>query len=287
MASPERITVELRGLSVTYRGEVRAVRDCSFSVAKGAIVGLVGESGSGKSSVLMAILRLLPAGTAVSGKIFCGGKELSALEEESMNAWRWRRLAFVPQGAMNSFTPHLSIGRHITEVLERHGNVNGNMTGRERRERAADLLRAVGLEPPFLSRYPHELSGGQKQRAALATALACDPDFLLADEPTTALDVITQKEVLDMTVSLVRKRGMGLLLVTHDLPLAAGICDVLIVMEDGAVVESGPSRQVIEAPRSPCAQRLIRAIREMEGTDKIETENAGMKNEMKNERDGK
>ena len=267
MDTLEKSAIEIRSLSVTYRGggaearETRAVRDCSFSVGKGDVVGLAGESGCGKTSVLMAIPRLLPAGTLVSGRIFCGGEELTALGEEELNARRWRRVALVPQGAMNSFTPHLSIERHITEVLERHMN----MPGRERREYAVELLRTVGLESTFLTRYPHELSGGQKQRAALAAALACKPDFLLADEPTTALDVITQKEVLDMIVSLARGRGMGLLLVTHDLPLAAGICDALIVMKDGEILESGPSRDVINSPKNEYTRRLIQAIRVMDG----------------------
>jgi ABC-type glutathione transport system ATPase component len=263
----EKTSIELRNLSVTYRGngaearEIRAVRDCSFSVGIGDVVGLVGESGSGKTSALMAIPRLLPAGTLVSGQIFCNGEELTALGEDEINDRRWRRIALVPQGAMNSFTPHLTIERHITEVLERHMN----MARRESRERAAELLRTAGLEAAFLTRYPHELSGGQKQRAALATALACEPDFLLTDEPTTALDVITQKEVLDMIVSLARGRGMGLLLVTHDLPLAAGICDSLIVMKDGLRVESGLARGVIESPKNAYTRRLIQAIRVMDG----------------------
>jgi peptide/nickel transport system ATP-binding protein len=257
------MTIELKNLSVTYTGgggTTLAVRGCSFSVARGDVVGLVGESGSGKSSALMAIPRLLPAGTVVSGEILCDGENLAALDERGMGAWRWRRIALVPQGAMNSFTPHLTIGRHITEVLEYHMR----MSGRTARDRAVELLDTVGLDEEALSRYPHELSGGQKQRAALAVALSCDPDFLLADEPTTALDVITQKEVLDMTASLVRKSGMGLLLVTHDLPLAAGICDSLIVMKDGAVVESGPSRQVAADPKDDYTRLLIDSIREME-----------------------
>lgn len=263
MSNREEISMELRNLSVTYKrsgADVHAVRDCSFSVGKGGIVGLVGESGSGKTSALMAIPRLLPPGTLVSGQIFCNGEELTALGEEEINVWRWRRIALVPQGAMNSFTPHLSVERHITEVLEQHTNISR----REGREHAVELLRTVGLESTFLPRYPHELSGGQKQRAALATALACKPDFLLADEPTTALDVITQKEVLDMIVSIVRGRGMGLLLVTHDLPLVAGICDTLIVMKDGAIFESGPSRDVINSPKSAYTRQLIQAIRVMD-----------------------
>ena len=262
------MTLELQGLNVTYRSQrgcVHALKDCSFSVSKGDIVGLVGESGSGKSSALMAIPRLLPKGTLVSGRIFCDGEDISALKGRFINAWRWRRIALVPQGASASFTPHISIGNHIAEVLVFHLN----KTGREAEQCAVDLLRTVGLDASFFGRYPHELSGGQKQRAALAAALACEPDFLLADEPTTALDVITQKEVLDMIVSLVRGRGMGLLLVTHDLPLAAGICDSLIVMKEGAVVESGASRELIENPRHAYTRHLIDSLRRMEEADAL------------------
>jgi ABC-type glutathione transport system ATPase component len=185
------------------------------------------------------------------------------MEEEAVNALRWSRVALVPQGAMNSFTPHLSVERHITEVLGYHMKT----PKQEARRRAAELFRTVGLESSFLSRYPHELSGGQKQRAALATALACEPDFLLADEPTTALDVVTQKEVLDMTVSLVRERGMGLLLVTHDLPLAAAVCDTLAVMKEGSIVEIGPSRKLIDSPQNPYTRQLIQAIQNMENIE--------------------
>jgi ABC-type glutathione transport system ATPase component len=258
-------------LSVAYRGrEVLAVRDCSFSVAKGEVVGLVGESGSGKTTALMAIPRLLPAGTFVTGEVLYNEKDgaatdLTKLEEEAVNGWRWRRVALVPQGAMNSFTPHLTVERHITETLELHMR----MARREAKGRAAELLRTVGLDGSFAARYPHELSGGQKQRAALAAALSCGPDFLLADEPTTALDVVTQKEVLDMIVRLVRERGMGLLLVTHDLPLAAGVCDTLVVMKDGAVVDGGPTRDVTERSSHPYTQRLIQAIRDIEKPEGI------------------
>jgi ABC-type glutathione transport system ATPase component len=261
----DRSGMEIRaeGMSVTYTGGgkiTRAVKNCSFRVPKGEVAGLVGESGSGKSSALMAIPGLLPTGTLVSGNIYCGGADLAALSEGELAAWRWRRIAIVPQGAMNSFTPHLTVERHITEVLGHHLKI----PRKAGRERAAELLLSAGLDSSMLARYPHELSGGQKQRAALALALACEPDFLLADEPTTALDVITQKEVLDTIVGIVRARGMGLFLVTHDLSLAAGICDTLIVMKDGEIAESGPARQVAGNPRHPYTQRLIQAIREMD-----------------------
>jgi len=262
MSAPD-IILEIKDLSVTYRrGEdgVRAVKNCSFSVKRSEVVGLVGESGSGKSSILMSIPKLLPPGTAVTGQILCDGCELSNLSEREMNQWRWRRIALVPQGAMNSFTPHLTIERHITEVLDHHSRT----TGKESAKRAAALIKTVGLADDVPRRYPHELSGGQKQRAALAVALACEPDFLLADEPTTALDVITQREVLETIIAAARERGMGLLLVTHDLPLAAGVCDKLIVMKDGEIIESGPSRELTGAPREAYTKMLINAITDME-----------------------
>jgi ABC-type glutathione transport system ATPase component len=262
MTAGKEVALSIRNLSVTYAGldEVRAVDGCSFSVARGEIVGLVGESGSGKTSLLMAIPQLLPKGTRVSGEILCDGQDISKLGEDSINSWRQRRIALVPQGAMNSFTPHLTIERHITEVLE----YQMKLPKKEGRRRAEELTQTVGLETRILSRYPHELSGGQKQRAALAVAVACEPDFLLADEPTTALDVITQKEVLDTIVALVRERNMGLLLVTHDLPLAASICDTLAVMKDGNIIETGPARTVADSPDHTYTKLLIRAIREMD-----------------------
>jgi ABC-type glutathione transport system ATPase component len=266
VCDPEKISLEIRDLSVTYAGHgrdkrsVRAVRNCSLSVSRGEIAGLVGESGSGKSSVMMSIPRLLPENAVVTGEIFCGGVEISSLSEAEMNRWRWRRIALVPQGAMNSFTPHLTIGRHITEVLEHHFK----MPQKESAEKAAELVTIAGLEERAVSRYPHELSGGEKQRAALAAAIACGPDFLLADEPTTALDVITQKEVLETMASLACERGMGILLVTHDLPLASGSCDSLLVMKEGIIVERGRARDVTSSPREPYTRALIDAVRDME-----------------------
>jgi ABC-type glutathione transport system ATPase component len=261
-ASP--ISLDIEDWSVTYAGrgkQVRAVKNCSLSVGRGKIVGLVGESGSGKSTLLMSVPKLLPAGTVTSGHIRCDGHEISSLGEDEINLWRWRRIALIPQGAMNSFTPHLTIERHIFEVLERHLDIPRH----NRAAKAAELAALAELEPDVLRRYPHELSGGQKQRAALSLALACGPDFLLADEPTTALDVITQKGVLDTIASLVRERGMGLLLVTHDLPLAAAVSDSLAVMKDGELVEQGPSREVSRSPRHQYTQKLVAAVRDMDG----------------------
>ena len=255
--------IEIRELSVTYGGGVEAVKGVSVTLNRGELCGLAGESGSGKSTLLMSIPGLLPAGTEISGRILLDGIDLLALREEELNAIRWRRVAIVPQGAMNSFTPVLTVGRHVEEVLDVHLGV----TGRAARERTAELFAAAGLDASHADRYPHELSGGQKQRAAIALALACDPEWLLCDEPTTALDVVTQRGIVDALLGLVRSRGLGMLLVSHDLPLAASACSRLLIMKDGSLVEDGAPRDVVASPRSRHAAELVEALLDLEGGD--------------------
>jgi ABC-type glutathione transport system ATPase component len=211
----------------------------------------------------MSIPGLLPAGTEISGRILLDGIDLLALREQELNAIRWRRVAIVPQGAMNSFTPVLTVGRHVEEVLDVHLGV----TGRAARERTAELFDAAGLDASHADRYPHELSGGQKQRAAITLALACDPEWLLCDEPTTALDVVTQRGIVDALLGLVRSRGLGMLLVSHDLPLAASACSRLLIMKDGSLVEDGAPRDVVASPRSRHAAELVEALLDLEGGD--------------------
>jgi ABC-type glutathione transport system ATPase component len=255
--------IEIRDLSVTYGSGTEAVRRVSLTLKRGELCGLAGESGSGKSTLLMSIPGLLPAGTEISGRILLDGIDLLPLREEELNALRWRRVAIVPQGAMNSFTPVLTVGRHVEEVLDVHLGV----TGRAARERTAELFAAAGLDASHADRYPHELSGGQKQRAAIALALACDPEWLLCDEPTTALDVVTQRGIVDALLGLVRSRGLGMLLVSHDLPLAASACSRLLIMKDGSLVEDGAPRDVVASPRSRHAAELVEALLDLEGGD--------------------
>lgn len=224
-------------LDITYyMGGRHAVKSASLTLEKGKVIGLVGESGSGKSTILMSIPRLLPAGAQISGNIrLCSENteiDLLKISDNELRSVRWKKIAIVPQGAMNSFTPTMTIASHIKEVLKVHIGMKGD----EAYEKIKSLLIASGLDPKLACSYPHELSGGQKQRAAIATALACGPDFLLADEPTTALDVITQSEVLNTLARLVRERGMGMLLVTHDLPMASRICEKLYVMRGGEIL---------------------------------------------------
>jgi ABC-type glutathione transport system ATPase component len=260
--------ISIRNLSITYgrmtssgrTGETEAVRNVSFQVEKGKLFALAGESGSGKSSVLMAIPGLLPDGTRISGDILLDGTNLITLPEDELNRLRWWRIALVPQGAMNSFTPVLTVGRHVEEVLEVHLGLSKKAS----QQRIEELFRMAGLEPALASRYPHELSGGQKQRAAIALALACDPDYLLCDEPTTALDVITQQGIVATLKKLVETRGLGLLLVSHDLPLAASVCSRLFIMKDGRLVEEGEPREIVAHPHNPHSAALVNALLELE-----------------------
>ena len=259
--------ISVENLSITYnrrtrRGEekVQAVQDVSFSVEKGKIVALAGESGSGKSSLLMAIPGLLPPGTEVTGKICLDGTDLLSLSEKELNGLRWRRIALIPQGAMNSFTPVLTVGSSVEEVL----SVHLGLTGNKARERTDHLFAIAGLEGTLAARYPHELSGGQKQRAAIALALACDPDYLLCDEPTTALDVITQKGIIGTLKILVEEKGLGMLLVSHDLPLAASAASRIFILKDGFLVEEGPPKELIAHPKNPHTAALVNALRELE-----------------------
>lgn len=248
--------LEIRNLTVTYKGQrtrTDAVRGVSLRIGAGAVTALVGESGSGKSTVISAILGLLPKNAEMSGAILFGDRELTRVSAEDMRKVRWSEISLVPQSAQNSFTPVLSIGRHISEVLLVHMKMSGLAADR----RIDQLLEQVGLESQIKVRYPHELSGGQKQRAAIAVALACSPRLLLADEPTTALDVITQAGILELLASMRRDSGLGVLLVSHDLPMAASICDELMVMYRGEIVERGAPGDIITKPEHAHTRALV------------------------------
>ena len=254
--------LRIRNLDVAYHsGEraVHAVRGVDLDVPGRGITALVGESGSGKSTLVMAILGLLPRGTEISGDILLGGESLAGLDDDAFRAYRWKRIALVPQGAMNAFTPVLTIGHHIRETLEFHLR----MTRRNAARRTGELLEEAGLSADLAGRYPHELSGGQKQRAAIALALACDPDILLADEPTTALDVVVQQDIMNAIADLAAGRSphgarpMGVLLVTHDLPLALSRADRVNVMYRGQIVERGAPQDILKDPKHGHTRALL------------------------------
>ena len=252
--------LEIKDLNVTYNSKSNspnaAVRGVSFSLEENSFSGLIGESGSGKSTVIMTLLGLLPRDSAASGEILYKGRGILGIPEDEMASLRQREIALIPQGALNSFTPVMTIGRHLREVLELHLGLKGEAAER----RITELLAEVELPPEIAARYPHELSGGQKQRAAIAIALSCEPKLVLADEPTTALDVITQSAILRLLERLRREKNLTILLVTHDLPLAASVCGELFVMKDGKLIESGTPRQLIDAPREAHTRALIAAM---------------------------
>jgi ABC-type glutathione transport system ATPase component len=259
--------IRIENLSVSYEGsqrKIQAVKDVSLDFPKGTVTSLVGESGSGKTTLLMAIPSLLPPEAKITGRISLDGEIITGYSEKKLSFIRWEKIAIVPQGAMNSFTPVIRIGDQIGEVLSWHLKYGP----REVRKRTEELLEQAGLSGDFARRYPHELSGGQKQRAAIAMAMACSPGYILADEPTTALDVITQSQIMDTLVECARERSAGLLLVTHDIALASCVSDIIAVMKDGRVVETGSPSSIIEEPRNEHTRLLVESIREIEGVAK-------------------
>jgi peptide/nickel transport system ATP-binding protein len=238
----------------TSRGLVPAVRGVSLSLAAGQTLGLCGESGCGKSTLAMSVLRLLPRSARIGGQILLGGELVSALSWGRLRAVRWAWASIVFQGAMHSLNPVQRVGDQIAEPLLLHGR-RGSVASRVR-----SLLKQVELPVNLTRAYPHELSGGQRQRVMIAMALACDPDLVIADEPTTALDVVVQAQVLDRFGTLVRERGIGLMMISHDLSVLAASCQRVAVMYEGRIVEDGPAEQIMTAPRHSHSVALAAAF---------------------------
>ena len=234
--------------------ELHAVQGVSFELRPGERMGLVGESGCGKTTTILALMGLLPASASVAGRVYLDGEDVLARGEESVSPHRWRDVAMVFQGAMNAFNPVKTIGMQIAEPMELHGTASG----RAARAQVRELLELVGISGDRAERYPHEFSGGMRQRAAIALALACQPKVLLADEPTTALDVMVQAQILELLVRLTRDLGLSMILVTHDLPVVAQVCDRAAVMYAGEIVEMG--EHVDDLPR-PAASVHAHAVR--------------------------
>ncbi len=251
--------LEVRDLSVTYQSgkePVYAVRGVDLSLSSGETLGMAGESGSGKTTVAMSLLRLLPAQAVVTGRVSFRGEDLLQADWGRVRAVRWAGASVVFQGAMSAMNPVQTIGDQIVEPILLHEKVGE----KEARGRARSLLDSVGVPSRRLNSYPHELSGGQRQRVMMAMALACDPQLVIADEPTTALDVIVQAQILALLTDLVRERGISLIMITHDLSVLAQTCDRIAVMYAGKLVETGPSLDVIADPLHPYTRALAGAF---------------------------
>jgi peptide/nickel transport system ATP-binding protein len=241
--------------------ELHAVQGVSFELEPGERLGLVGESGCGKTTTVLGLLGLLPPSASAGGRVLLNGVDILAGGEETIRPHRWIDIAIVFQGAMNALNPVKSVGSQIVEVLELHGLAEG----RAARKRTGELLESVGIPRDRAERFPHEFSGGMRQRAAIAMALACNPGILVADEPTTALDVMVQAQILELLDALCRDFGLALLLVTHDLPVVAELCDRAAVMYAGEIVEHGPVDALYHDPRHPYTRLLFAATPDLYG----------------------
>lgn len=254
------LTVDgLKTYYATNRGELKAVDGISFSVKEGQILGLVGESGCGKTTVALSIMKLLPStGRIMGGKVTLDDDEILSKPETEMRHIRWRKISMIFQGALNSLNPVLPIREQIAEALMAHTRT----TKQEAEEHIRQLLLSVGLEPSRMHSYPHELSGGMKQRVMIAMALSCHPKFVIADEPSTALDVVVQHQILDLMRAL-SQRELSMMLITHDLSVVAELCDTIAIMYAGKVVETGDVYEVFENPKHPYTKALLDAIPKM------------------------
>jgi peptide/nickel transport system ATP-binding protein len=247
--------LSVRDLDVEY-GDVRAVRGVSLTLEPGQVLGIAGESGSGKTTVGLSLLRLLPGSARVGGEILFRGENVGEMSWGRLRAVRWAGASVVFQGAMSALNPVRTIGDQIVEPIVLHERVPRAAA----RTRAAELLESVGVPASRRSSYPHELSGGQRQRVMIAMALACKPELVIADEPTTALDVIVQAQILALLADLVRSSRIGMIMISHDLSVLGATCDRLAVMYEGQIVEERPAAELLAAPEHPYTKKLCAAF---------------------------
>jgi peptide/nickel transport system ATP-binding protein len=249
---------DLRVSYLTRRGEVKAVDGVSLGLYKGEILGIAGESGCGKSTLAAAILRLVkPPGIIKEGKVLYRGKDLLRLGEEEFKLYRMTKIAYVPQGSMNSLNPVMRIRDQFMDMLKDHGL---KIKKEELEERLREILSSMGLKTSILDRYPHELSGGMKQRTLIALSLIMNPEILIADEPTTALDVVSQRGVMNILRDLKDQRGTSIILITHDMAVQAELSDRVAIMYAGKIVEVGPTEEIYNEPLHPYTRLLIESI---------------------------
>jgi peptide/nickel transport system ATP-binding protein len=257
--------LEIDSLTIDYRtrrGNIRAVNNISFTLKKDETLGLVGESGSGKSTLGLSIIRLVPPpGVVVNGHIRIDGKDILNLSKEEMRSIRGKKVALVFQDPMTSLNPVKKVEAHFIELIRTH---ESNVSEKEALERAEKALNDVGILPERINDYPHQFSGGMRQRIMIALAIALNPDLVIADEPTTALDVIVQAKILDLLKSLRDKYGMALILITHDLSIVLERCDKIIVMYAGSIVEYASSVELHRNPIHPYTRGLLQSIPNIE-----------------------
>ncbi len=256
------VLIEARDVSVDFVGDdhppARAVEGVSFTLREGEMLGIVGESGCGKTTLMLSLLRLLPAaGRIVSGQINFLGRDLLDLSEREMESVRWKNISMIFQGAMNALNPVRSIGDQISEAILCHDRY---VSRSQVDDRVGELLEMVGISASRRDQYPHQYSGGMRQRAMIAMALACSPQVVIADEPTTALDVMVQAQILELLDQLRHRLGLAVILVTHDLGVVAEVCDSVLVMYGGVTAEYADVDTIFNHPRHPYTQQLLAAF---------------------------
>ncbi|WP_437787169.1 ABC transporter ATP-binding protein [Sorangium sp. So ce1097] len=260
--SPLLSVQDLRVEFITPTGPVCAVDNVSFDIAPGEVLGLAGESGSGKSTVAMAIMRLLrPPAIITGGRVLFAGQDVLSMTEEQLRAFRWRKMALVFQSAMTALNPVLTIGEQIADPIIAHDGV----TKAQAMERAAALLKLVNIDTSRLASYPHQLSGGMRQRVVIAIAMALKPPFLIMDEPTTALDVVVQKEILQQIAELKDRLGFSILFITHDLSLIAEFSTRIAILYAGKLAETARAKDLFSDPKHPYTQGLLGSFPSVRG----------------------
>ncbi len=251
--------LEVKNLSISYRtrtGTTNAVDDVSFTINKGEVLGLAGESGCGKSTTVLSIMRLLGSNADVKGQILFEGEDILGMSDQELRDFRWKHVSMIPQGSMNSLDPVIPVGNQLVEAILAHERM-----GRSQAYQIAQrFLASVSVHPSRARNYPHEFSGGMKQRAVIAMALMLDPQIVIADEPTTALDVVVQRQLLELLKELRGQLGISFLFVTHDLSVISEIADRVAVMYAGKIVEIGDKDAVLKHPSHPYTEALVNAI---------------------------
>ena len=263
--------LEVKNLDMSYKtidGEVEAVKDVSFTVKEGESFGIVGESGCGKTSVAMSLLQLqADNGKITNGEIIFDGTNIVGLSESELREVRWSGISIVFQGAMNSWNPVVKIGEQIREAMREH---YPDKTKEENTTKILELFEIVGLDSSVIDRFPHELSGGMKQRAVIALALSCDPKLIIADEPTTALDVVIQDQILNEIRKVQEVLGLSLIYISHDIAVIAEMTDNMAVMYAGRIVERGPTKEIFANPRHSYTKSLLESTPSVVG-DKVKS----------------